>query len=185
MQSEYGNNISLPNSGPDTPKRTVTDQLALLGHGYERRSVETIFEKPEMYMEIVNKDCMYSWSYVKDSNLKSHLRADHYRLVQPNELRDDTQLPFDIGKLAGEPCVVVGDLVLVEVQPRAVVMLYKSRAIEGIINAHGDGESDQDVGQDSLKSQMAEIVGQENLDNGTVKVKFTKKTETKSVTEGE
>lgn len=168
----------MPNFGPDAEVRTYKEQLALLGHGYERRNLESIFEKPELYMKEVKSDCIYAWPFVKDPYLKARVRAGYYEYVTKDQIREDTELPYDNGTLAGEPVILVGDLVLVEVQPRAVFQFYKSRALDGLVNAHGDGEGGGlDQGQKMMEAQMADVVGQKNLDNGTVKVKFTKKTE--------
>lgn len=144
--------VKLPNQSPTSPKMTLKEHIGLMGHVNMPRQSETVFEDPSKYMKEIEKGWTYAWPK-NDRYLKARLRSGDYQLVDPEELREDCDLPVEVKKISGEEVVQVGDLILVKVPPAANDRLYKSRAVLGLLNAHNN------VAYAAMESQMTQISG--------------------------
>lgn len=116
----------------------------IVDHEYIAEVHSSIFAgDPAEYLEAPNPDCMYAWPAKDDPHLFARVRDGSYRFVETKELRADCKLPVathtvpgitakdpDTGVETPRRLVAVYDLVLVEVQPRAVKRLYKAHAFQ-------------------------------------------------------
>jgi hypothetical protein len=133
-----------PNAGPSNPPRTVDETLKAMfpdraiTHENMPRRMQTVFDRPELYMREPEKGWTYAWPKY-DRHMRAKLRTKEYILVDPSELREDCSLALDKKEIAGEEVVQMGDLVLVKITPAVSDILYRSRAAEGYMNAHGHG----------------------------------------------
>jgi len=160
---------AVPNLGLGGQKqRSLAETLALIDHDYLHRNNEPLFAKPELYMKEPLEGCKYVWASIKDPFMRARIRSRKYRRVEKHEIREDTELPIDFKEVAGKEQVQVGDLVLCEVNPRAVKELYASRAFEGLLNAQNN------IGYSTLEAGVAKYAGQENIDSGAIRTELTK-----------
>jgi hypothetical protein len=87
-----------------------------------------IFSQTEKFLKHPSPGCAYAWVNCKKSDeIMGKVRSKMYRIVTVDEFRDDMDAPISTHKMAGQECVQVKDVVLVEVQPQAVKELYKWR----------------------------------------------------------
>lgn len=123
-------------------------------------NVTSIFGRPEQYLKDVNPECKYVWKNAYagkgiDPKLMSGIRNRKYRPITVEEIREDAD--FDVSTItlfkhsgAGDVTgVVLRDLCLVEVSPRAVKEDYKWR--ESVAAAR----TVRGVGQQAFSEQAA------------------------------
>ena len=127
---------------PNGQKVSLTQ---ILDHDYIAENHSSIYAESEKYLIAPNPDCMYVWAAKNDAKLFGRIRSGAYRPVGTDELRDDCDLPVTTHTVPGithkveipdgeggtriieEPRRLVAcyDVLLMEVQPRAVKQLYK------------------------------------------------------------
>jgi hypothetical protein len=150
---------------------------AILDHDYIAEDHHSIFaDEPSTYLIAPNPDCMYVWAAKGDAKLFARIRSGAYRPVGTDELRDDTALPVTThtvpgithkvelpdGKVIEEPRRLVAcyDVVLMEVQPRAVKQFYKWPAFQAALRTRGNVPFERfkkKVEQDSRGYATAEL----------------------------
>lgn len=94
-----------------------------------------IFSDTARFLKEPTPGCMYAWvdcSKKNEAMIAGKIRSRMYRLVTADEFDDTADVPIATHKMAGQDCVVVYDVVLVEVQPRAVKEMYRYREAQAI-----------------------------------------------------
>jgi hypothetical protein len=87
-----------------------------------------IFSDTARFLKNPGPGCIYAWVNVKKSaEILGKVRSRMYRIVEIDELKDDEDIPITTHKMGGQQFVIVYDVALVEVQPRAIPELYKWR----------------------------------------------------------
>lgn len=104
---------------------------------------------PNTYLVAPNPECLYVWPAKNDPRLFARLRAGQYRPVETSELREDCILPITTHTVPGITKIVKNedgtetemprrlvacyDVILMEVQPRAVKQLYRWPAFQAAL----------------------------------------------------
>lgn len=121
--------VSLPNSG----KRRLSEIVNLIDHEYVQRDFKAVFTEVNEYLKEPKEGYHYAWPAIHDRNLLARVRSGVYRPVKIEEIREDTSAPIEVKPKAGEDFVCIGDVVLVELSPRAYKAMYKDRELEAIL----------------------------------------------------
>lgn len=120
------------------PNGRFADYNSLVDQTYIPNDHTCIFADPKKFMKSPRPDCIYSWvDYKKEASVLGKIRSGAYRPVEMDEMQDDRDIPMATHKLCGAEIVVVYDVALMEVQPRAVAEMYKWReklAIDRTVN---------------------------------------------------
>ena len=96
-----------------------------IDHDYIPGEHSSIFADATKFMKEVKPGCKYVWAAKHDPGTFAKVRAQMYRPVQKDEIRDDTATPIETHKMAGKEYVGVYDVILMEVPERAVKQLYQ------------------------------------------------------------
>jgi hypothetical protein len=116
---------------------------SLVDQTYIPENHTSIFADPKKFMKNPRPDCMYAWvDYKKEAAIMAKIRSGAYRPVLMEEMSLDSDIPMSAHKMgshkgASLDMVLVYDVALVEVQPRAVAEMYKWReklAIDRTVN---------------------------------------------------
>lgn len=89
-----------------------------------------IFSDTAKFLKNPTPGCMYAWvdaSKKNEASIMGKVRSKMYRIVTADEFDESLDIPIATHKMSGQDCVVVYDVVLVEIQPRAIPELYKYR----------------------------------------------------------
>ena len=121
--------IALPNG----ETRGLAETLALIDHEYIQEDIKSIYADPHDYLEHVKPDHMYAWPSMKDPMTLAKIRSGMYRPVELEELRKDSATPIEVKAKAGIDFVCIGDVALVEIPPRGVAKMYRSREAQAVL----------------------------------------------------
>lgn len=125
----------------------------ILDHDYIAEDHSSIYADSDKYLIAPNPDCMYVWAAKNDAKLFARIRSGSYRPVGTDELKDDCDLPVTTHTVPGithkvevpdgkgsyqtieEPRRLVAcyDVLLMEVQPKAVKALYKWPSFQAML----------------------------------------------------
>ena len=125
----------------------------ILDHDYIAEDHSSIYAESDKYLIAPNPDCMYVWAAKTDAKLFARIRSGAYRAVGTDELKDDCDLPVTTHTVPGithkvevpdgkggfqvieesRRLVACYDVLLMEVQPRAVKSLYKWPSFQAML----------------------------------------------------
>jgi hypothetical protein len=134
-------------------------------HNYVQRKGESLFPDGKDIVKDPTPGAEYGWPVKNDPMLFGRLRSKAYRLVGPDEIREDSSAPVSTCKMADEEGVQVMNHVLVEIAPRFVQQLYKDREAQAALQLHGH------LGFKELQGNIAKV------SNGTVSAEAVVRTE--------
>lgn len=106
-------------------------------HDYVRRKAEDMFPNGATLVKEPLAGAEYGWPVKDDAHIAGRLRSKAYRLVSPDELREDCEASVTTCKMLGGEGVQLMNHVLVEIAPRFVKKLYKDREATAALQLHG------------------------------------------------
>jgi hypothetical protein len=118
-----GQRVSLPNGKFANLEDLIDVEMRPGNH-------TAIFSDTARFLKNPSPGCMYAWvdcSKKNEAAIMGKVRSKMYRIVTADEFDETADVPIATHKMAGQDCVVVYDVVLVEIQPRAIKELYKYR----------------------------------------------------------
>jgi hypothetical protein len=106
-------------------------------HEYVRRKAADMFPDGKAILKDPLPGAEYGWPVKDDAHIAGRLRSKAYRLVSPDELREDCEASVASCKMLGNEGVQLMNHVLVEIAPKFVKRLYKDREAAAALQLHG------------------------------------------------
>jgi hypothetical protein len=106
-------------------------------HDYVRRKAVDMFPNGATLVKEPLAGAEYGWPVKDDAHIAGRLRSKAYRLVSPDELREDCEASVTTCKMLGGEGVQLMNHVLVEIAPKFVKRLYKDREAAAALQLHG------------------------------------------------
>ena len=106
---------------PGGRKATVSQ---FLDHNYHPGNHTSVFADPHKFMKVVNPTSRYVWASKSEPGTFAKIRSGRYVPVKKEDIRDDTDVPIETHKMAGNEYVAIYDVLLMEVPERAVYELF-------------------------------------------------------------
>lgn len=118
--------IILPNS-----TRQPLEQY--IEHAYSAGDHSSIFADVHRFMAEPKPGCMYVWAAKDSPRTWGFIRSERYRPVESHELADACDLPVTSNEVGGKKWVQCYDVLLMEVNPRAVRELYEKHRAQAAL----------------------------------------------------